>query len=606
LAIDREATLRKAEKFLRVGRLDAAIAEYARVVEEQPRDWTTANALGDLHLRAGQPDKAVVLYQRIADHLLAEGFYPKAGALLKKILKIRPDDENALVHLGDIAARQGLVAEARGYYNTVATRRTSRGDTAGADELVARLGALDPADLDARLNGARALERRGELAAAATQYRELYDELLAKGRRDDAAATLMDMVRCRPEPVEPRLLLPLIAAELAAGEVERARVRLPELLRTHPEPREALRELANALLPDRVDAAALAIDAAVDHALASGDHANGAEILQQFTVRVPGHIPALLRLIEVGVDGDLDPVVHAAQAQLADAYLASGRAEEARVIAEDLVTRDRTDMAHVDRLRRALEMLDVPNVEAAMAERLNGPALDPLEFFEDEYTAPAPEGPVRESESDPVVAEILALGPTPAEPAPVPVAAPPEEPRPAPSSIPEIDLTSVLRELRAGAAVVPPDPVPPPELEDVFAGLRADAAAAPAEDESDDYLSLARTYLELSQRDEAISALLTAVKSPRNRFTCASMLARLYRDTGDIARAIEWYERGAEAPPPTPEDGPRLMYDLGDALETVGENARALAVFIEVDAEAPGFLDVAARIQRLSTDQVGG
>lgn len=559
MAIEREATLRKAEKFLRVGRIEAAIAEYARVVEEQPRDWTTANTLGDLYLRTGQSDKAVGLYQQIADHLLAEGFFPKAGALLKKILKIRPDDESALVHLGEIAARQGLMAEARGYYTTVATRRSSRGDAAGADELMARLGTLEAGQL-----------------------------------------------------------LPLIATELTAGDLERATSRFPELLRSHPDPRAALLELAGRLLPGRVAAASACVDAAVDHAVAAGEHAVGAEILERFIARVPGHIPSLLRLIEVGVDGDLDSVVHTAQAQLADAYLANGRADEARVIAEDLVTRDRTDLAHVERLRRALEMLQVADVEAAMAERMSGSAHDPLEFFEDEYTAPAPEGTATADEDDPVVAEILSLGhparvtaadtvTAPATPTPIPTPdEQPEPPRPAPSSIPEIDLTGALIDLQAGKLPAPIEPVPAPELEDVFAGLRADAAADPAEDESEDYVSLARTYLEIGLRDDGIAALLIAVKSPRKRFACAAMLARLYRDNGDIPQAIEWYERAAEAPPTTPEDGRTLMYELGDLLETVGETARALAVFLEVDAETSGFLDVAARIRRLSTDQVGG
>jgi tetratricopeptide (TPR) repeat protein len=84
------------------------------------------------------------------------------------------------------------------------------------------------------------------------------------------------------------------------------------------------------------------------------------------------------------------------------------------------------------------------------------------------------------------------------------------------------------------------------------------------------------------------------------------MLAQLYRDIGDIPRAIEWCERAAEAPPSSPEDGARLMYDLADLLETMGENGRALAVFMEIDAGIPGFMDVTIRIARLSGDQVGG
>jgi DNA-binding SARP family transcriptional activator len=74
---NRDAALKKAEKLLRQGRLDAAIAEYVRLVEEQPRDLTTANTLGDLYLRAGQRESAVAQYLGIATHLEREGFLPR-------------------------------------------------------------------------------------------------------------------------------------------------------------------------------------------------------------------------------------------------------------------------------------------------------------------------------------------------------------------------------------------------------------------------------------------------------------------------------------------------------------------------------------------------
>ena len=104
VAIDRPLALRNGEKLLRQGKLDAAIAEYLRVVEDQPQDWNTANVLGDLYLRAGQSDKAVEQFARIADNLSSEGFWPKAAALYKKIIKIRPDDEHALMQAGEMAA----------------------------------------------------------------------------------------------------------------------------------------------------------------------------------------------------------------------------------------------------------------------------------------------------------------------------------------------------------------------------------------------------------------------------------------------------------------------------------------------------------------------
>ena len=89
MPIDREATLRQAERLKGQGRLDLAIAEYVRLVEDQPRDWNTINALGDLYLRAGDTDRAVAQFVLIADHLFGEGFFPKAAAVYKKALKSR-------------------------------------------------------------------------------------------------------------------------------------------------------------------------------------------------------------------------------------------------------------------------------------------------------------------------------------------------------------------------------------------------------------------------------------------------------------------------------------------------------------------------------------
>ena len=94
MASDRDDTLKKAEKLLRQGRLDQAIAEYVRVVEANPRDWASANTLGDLYVRAGQAQQAAAQYSRIAKHFVDDGFYPKAAALYKKILKIQPNDED--------------------------------------------------------------------------------------------------------------------------------------------------------------------------------------------------------------------------------------------------------------------------------------------------------------------------------------------------------------------------------------------------------------------------------------------------------------------------------------------------------------------------------
>jgi hypothetical protein len=80
----------------------------------------------------------------------------------------------------------------------------------------------------------------------------------------------------------------------------------------------------------------------------------------------------------------------------------------------------------------------------------------------------------------------------------------------------------------------------------------------------------------------------------------------LYDRRGDQSQAIEWFERAAEVPPPTPDEGRTLLYDLGVALEFAGETSRALAVFLEIQSDAGDYRDVPARIDRLARVQAGG
>lgn len=598
MAIDRDATLKNAEKFLRVGRLDAAISEYARVVEEQPRDWNTANALGDLYIRAGQPERAVPLYRRIAEHLLAEGFYPKAGALFKKVLKIAPGDDEAQLRLAEISAKQGLLADARAYYALVEARRRQQGDAEGADEILVRLGGLDPEDLEARLAAAEAAERRGKTSEAAALYRTLYDDYLEQGREEEAASVLRHCLRLQPGALDAGLLLPLAKLELAGGRADAARDAMEKFLAAGGQPGD-LAGLAWTLLESDADAAAICSEIAADAHTRAGRFEDAADVLRTFAGRAPGHVGVLLRLVEVCVDGGLDADMFDAQARLADAYLLGGRADEARVIAEDLLSRHPADARHTARLRRALEMLGVADVDAALAERASAVA--------DELPVMPPE-PSRD-EPVPVPAAVVADMPKPAGPVTTPsrtVGADVPAVERAPSGAVEIDLTTVLAELQGTAPAPAALASAPRSLDDVFENLRAEAAADEASDESAEHLGLARTYLEMGMPEDAIGSLEIAARSPRLRFVASAMLAQVHRDSSDLPRAIEWFERAAEAPAPSPDEARSLLYDLGDVLETVGETARALAVFLELQTDHPGYRDVPERVARLSASETAG
>ncbi len=663
---DREAALKSAEKAVKLGKVDAAIAEYVRIVDAQPRDWNSANTLGDLYVRANQVDKGIQQYTRIADHLAQEGFYPKAAALFKKILKIKPDDEYAMLQSGDLAAKLGKLADAKVFFNQVADRRNKRGDKKGATEIAIRLGTLDPEDLDSRMRAAQLAADNGDSLTALREYkdvaarlekvekhaeallplkaafdinpsdatlrtrlfnaylgsdpmaarpfatsveelREVCAALEKNGQADAALEVLGEISSADPSNVEiraqlaqtyaargnldkarsflsaetagtnPALWLMLAELELRDGRTAEGKAAVTEAIKLDREQTQAAVVLGCKLAEVNPEAAFQPIDAVIDSALADNDFAAAAVALQEFTARVPSHLIALMRLVEICVDGGIESTMYEAQAQLAEAYLAGGRALEARIISEDLVAREPWNKANLDRFRRALVALGENDPDAIIADRLSGEspflATEKMDLNEGTGFDAAPAAPPQQEVPDAGI---------------------------------EIDLDALPEPEKAEGTPLPVEAQPARSLDQVFKVMRDESSRHSSEEAAAEAYRLALTYQEMDMPDDAIKALEQAARSPRQRFDAASMLGRLYLERKDSKHAIEWLERAAEAPAPTPDAGRALLYDLAQALDSVGEHSRALAVFVELESESGGYRDVAGQIERLSKAQARG
>jgi tetratricopeptide (TPR) repeat protein len=279
-------------------------------------------------------------------------------------------------------------------------------------------------------------------------------------------------------------------------------------------------------------------------------------------------------------------------------------------------------------------MLNVPDPDSVIAERLGGKApfvtTDP---FSDsslalEAIGLVPAGVGADPAAAPPAAAVderPAVRPPPAQSAAVPEQPPaakapaakaPGAKPPAPKQPPaartrslgpmEIDLTRVLEEFTETAASHLTPAPPGKELGEVFQDFRDEVDRQSGTDESAQHMTLAATYLEMGMEEDAIQSLKQAARSPRLRFEAGQQLAGLFKKRTDLAQAVEWLERAAEAPAPSAEAGLALLYDLGSTLEAMGETARALAVFMELQADAGEYRDVAARVERLARAQTGG
>jgi tetratricopeptide (TPR) repeat protein len=166
----------------------------------------------------------------------------------------------------------------------------------------------------------------------------------------------------------------------------------------------------------------------------------------------------------------------------------------------------------------------------------------------------------------------------------------------------EIDLSDALGD-PGGVAEHATEPAAVPAglsgLERVFEGFRDDAVRSGVEGAASQFKKAAKLR-DAGDVDGAVRMLEQAVRAPRYRFKAAAELARIFRDVGRVPEAIEWLERAAEAAPVATDESRELLYDLGLLLSESGESDRALAVFLELQADAPDYRDVAIRIGGLS------
>jgi tetratricopeptide (TPR) repeat protein len=528
--IDRAAILRSAEKLLQQGKLESAIAEYRRIVDEQPEDWTTANILGDLYVRAGHNDQAVEQFVRIANHLQRQGFLPKAAALYKKVLRIRPDDDHAMTQAGEIAASQGLLVDASVYLTSASERRSARGDHRGAAEIRVRLGSLDVKDVEARRHAAYARIDLGDVAGALSDFKAISKDLTRKGRGKEAAQLLTDVLKIYPDDVEMRQLL--FDTLISCGDIQGAR----ELATTA----EQFRALAAAVERQRgaADVPEHPIESTSTRQSTPAESSEPS-LPVDMTDELPENPPASIDQISRDAAQFEEEVV------LIDTTQGTLKEEPAS---------DRVSATEPDRFE-----LSVPSADLNLDE-----AVGDIERWLDEH--------------DPQKAEV--------------------------------DLTVVLDAVKSQG---------PPQLarrtkdetsgedldiDQVFAQLR-DKAGGASEAAEQEYGRGVALY-QAGQVTEGIRALEAASRAPIHRFRAAAALGRIYRDSGALSQAIEWFERAAGAPAPSAEDGHALFYELAASLESMGEVERALAVCLELQAEAGDYRDLSACISRLTKAQARG
>jgi len=188
-----------ARKFVEKNQIDKAVKEYLRIVHEDPKDVRVWLKIGDLYAKKGAKQDATDTYLKVARFYDEQGFYLKAVAVYKQILKIDPRLVDVILKLAELHRRLGLMSDAMQHYESVAAHFHREGKTKEALETVQKLVELDPENIATRIKLAELYSKEGVVEEAVTQFTHACEQLRRQGRQDDFIKVAERLLWHKPE-----------------------------------------------------------------------------------------------------------------------------------------------------------------------------------------------------------------------------------------------------------------------------------------------------------------------------------------------------------------------------------------------------------------------
>jgi tetratricopeptide (TPR) repeat protein len=384
MVVQRDKIIASAEKLVAKGKIEPAIKEYERLLDDNPNDVNTLNRIGDLWVRINRNDEAVKVFGKIADHYSKDGFFLKAIAIYKKINKLDPSKLDIYAKLADLYAKQGLAMEAKSQYQVLADYYLKHGDPGNALTIYRKISDLDPNSINVHVKLADLYSQNNQTAEALKEYDRVGRMLLKRGMLDEAVQVFRKALKIDARNIElveslvtalleakdyanaiqiietalesnrdhPRLVGMWSRVQLAKGDTASAKSALERTLLSHPdEPliRETLADLY--LKQSNPDLALEMLAPLSEKAIARGERGQAVEMLNRVLRVDAGHAPTLERLVSTYMRLNEETNILASMNSLAEAHIAKSRYEEAAKVLERLIQREPQNAQHRNKLQ---------------------------------------------------------------------------------------------------------------------------------------------------------------------------------------------------------------------------------------------------------------
>jgi len=246
MSFDKTKAMRNAERFLSQGKIRAAISEYQRIVENDPKDFSTLNILGDLYAKNSDKQEAVGCFTQVAEYYNMQGFAHKAIAIYNKISRIEPGSMEVSAKLAQLYKSKGSVSEAKTHYTALAEQYQRKGQKIEALAIWKQIAELDPNNTDIYLKIAEVCWQEDQHDDAAKAFTEAGLRLTNHGQFESALAAFSRALEIKKNYL--RALNGLVKAQIGLGCADEAAKTLENILAEQPYNRDILYLLVDCYL----------------------------------------------------------------------------------------------------------------------------------------------------------------------------------------------------------------------------------------------------------------------------------------------------------------------------------------------------------------------
>jgi tetratricopeptide (TPR) repeat protein len=629
--------------FLKANRKEDAVKTYQKILALAPNNLQLKLKIAELFSKEGFVDETSDEYVDIARLHEQGGDRESAGKYLQRALEIKPANRKALIGMaafhenrGDFeraleCVRSAIMRTGKSADLVLQAARLSlaAGKLTDAKEFAGAVLQSDQGSLDARLVLAEALMKEGQAEAAWLEYAPATDELVFRGRGEEAVEILHAFKET--EPVEARKKL--ISFHIQQKDNPQALRELSELAGLYEEKamrQEALACYREALSISPGDEAikgkiaeletigepeeekpAPAEEKSVEEALAEADgfigyglfdEAKG--VLEALKLRAPADTGVHLKLKSVYIDtGDVEQAVTECII-LAELYRRAGDEKKREAVIKEAFAINPDDPRLAERFGDQYPVAGKPPAEAPSrpsAEFASGGEYDEelaeAAFYVDQglydeagkiygkFLAAFPgDESIRAK-----MAEIEALRET-SRAGPQAEAVPAGD---APEDLPGLSVEEVMGSVEAQ------EPAMDGDVLDIFNEFKKGLERELEEEDTETHYNLGIAYKEMGLLDDAIREFQTAKQDPKFFIHSATLLGVCYTEKGLYPLAVEALQSALMKVGGKDDAYWSLRFDLAGAYEKMGSLKEAFEIYTEIYGRDSKYRNVAEKVNAL-------